>query len=143
MHSRILSSLVLLALTLVLGCADDDGGNAADRAGVGAICRTMDDCLQPEPPCDGGPGCFVQQCLTQFTGGYCGIQNCTDNADCPDGSACVAHDDGQQYCFRLCNDKSECNRNRDPASESNCSSSVDFVDATTEGKACVPPSSGP
>ena len=143
MTTRILSIALLLGFASLVGCGDDDEGNDADRAGVGAMCQVMDDCQQPDPPCDGGPGCFPQQCLTQFTGGYCGIQNCTSNAECPDGSACVAHDDGNNYCFRLCNDKPECNLHRDAANESNCSSSVDFVDPTTQGKACVPPSSGP
>lgn len=134
-------SSTLLLLTLLLGCGDDDPTDA-DRVGVGAMCAVMDDCLQPDPPCDAGPGCFPQQCLTQFAGGYCGIEACTSNAECPDGSACVAHDDGHNYCFRRCTDKAECNVNRDADHESNCSSNVTFVEPTS-GKACVPPSSGP
>jgi len=139
--TRLLAITFSLALMSLAACGDDDE-NAADRVGVGAMCTIMSDCLQPDPPCDGGVGCFPQQCLTQFTGGYCGIQNCTGNVDCPEGSACVHHDDGINYCFRRCNDKAECNVNRDSSNESNCSSSVTFVEATS-GKACVPPSSGP
>jgi hypothetical protein len=68
---------------------------------------------------------------------------CTLDTDCPAGAACVMHDDGVNYCFRLCADKPECNRHRSLDNEANCSSSITFIDpARTEGKACVPPSSG-
>ena len=120
----------------MLGCGDDDGDeNEADEVGVGAQCETSADCLQPED--DAG---MPQECLTQFKGGYCGIEDCASNEDCPEGSACVDHDDGQEYCFRTCNEKSECNVNRSEDVESNCSSNIEFVDDTTTGKACVPPS---
>lgn len=133
----------LLGLFVLLGCDSGDGGSGvpADQLGVGAQCTSSDQCLQPDPPCDAAvTGCFVQACLTQFKGGYCGIAECTSNAMCPEGSACVAHDDGHNYCFRLCDTKSDCNVNRDAANESNCSSSITFVEAATTGKACVPPS---
>jgi hypothetical protein len=81
-----------------------------------------------------------QTCLA-FKGGYCGVRDCTGDADCPQGSACVAHDDGVNYCFLICNDKPQCNRYRPVTDEANCSSSVDFVDNTSTIKACVPPSS--
>jgi hypothetical protein len=85
-----------------------------------------------------------QRCLTQFKGGYCGLQNCTSHAACPEGSACVVHEDGDRYCFRSCIDKAECNVNRTPDNESNCSSSVTYVDGDKSlGKACVPPSGNP
>jgi len=87
----------------------------------------------------------VLECLTQFTGGYCGLEGCEGDADCPEGSACVTHDDGggdANYCFRLCQDKSECNRNRDEENEANCSANITFVDEPQDRKACVPPSSG-
>ena len=78
--------------------------------------------------------------MTQFRGGYCGKVGCTDNLDCPEASACMAHDDGKNYCFRVCKDKVECNENRSVELESNCSSNITFVDKEIEGKACVPPS---
>jgi hypothetical protein len=65
---------------------------------------------------------------------------CTHDADCPDKSACIMHTDGINYCFRTCVDKPDCNANRDVDNESNCSSSVTFVDGTMGRKACVPPS---
>jgi hypothetical protein len=43
------------------------------------------------------------------------------------------------YCFRACVDKAECNANRGPEVESNCSSNITRVDGG-ETKACVPPS---
>ena len=53
----------------------------------------------------------------------------------------IQHDDGMNYCFRTCVDKPDCNENRDAENESNCSSSVTFVDGANGRKACVPPSS--
>jgi hypothetical protein len=114
-----------LAALAVLGACGSD----ADDLGVGAQCTTNDDCNQ-----DDG----AQTCLA-FKGGYCGLQGCTADADCPEASACVAQG-GVNYCFRICVDKPDCNANRDPANEANCSSSVDFVEAKTGVKACVPPS---
>ncbi len=120
----------------ICGCDnDDDSGTEADQEGVGAQCAADDDCLQPEDDTD-----LTQECLTQFKGGYCGIENCTSNEDCPEGSACVIHDDGVNYCFRQCLNKSECNINRSLDVEANCSANITFVDSGTNTKACVPPS---
>ena len=126
-----------LGASFALGCGDDDDGAEAERLGVGAQCTSDDDCLQSEV--DGG---LSESCLTQFKGGYCGIEDCTSASDCPQGSDCVAHDDGNNYCFRICADKPECNRYRDPENESNCSSSVDYAGTPKDAsaKACVPPS---
>jgi hypothetical protein len=116
---------IVLALMLVaLGCGSD-----ADDLGVGAECAVNDDC-----DVAGGQACLG------FKGGYCGIEGCDSNDDCPEFSGCVAHTDGTNYCFRLCADKIDCNENRSFENESNCSSSVDFVDPDTNAKACVPPS---
>lgn len=117
-----------LFLSLVLGC----GGNPADRAGIGAQCSTKADCFESN-----------QSCLTDFRGGYCGAVDCLIDTDCPHGAGCVTHDDGQNYCFRLCADKVDCNANRSAANEANCVGSIQFADpGRTAGKACVPPSSG-
>ncbi len=105
-----------------LACGDD-----ADELGVGAECSTNDDCAEE------------QACLS-FKGGYCGISGCSGDADCPDNSACVSHDDGKNYCFRTCANKTECNENRSADNEANCSSSITFVDNKKSTKACVPPS---
>ena len=123
-----------------LACGDDDNGGGyrteADLFRVGGACRADADCPQPED------GSFVQECLTEFTGGYCGLSDCTTNEDCPGGSACVRHDNRQTYCFRQCVDKAECNANRSADVASNCSSNIEFTDSRTTSKACVPPSSG-
>lgn len=122
--------LLLLTLTfcttavVTLACG---AGTEADELGVGAECGGESDCLED------------QACLQQFKGGYCGIEGCQLDDDCPEGSACVAHSDGANYCFRSCTDKSECNLNRSPDNESNCSANIDFTDMGS-GKACVPPS---
>ena len=124
----------IFILVLLAGC----NGTDADRVGVGAECTATADC--PIVECDVEP-CPELVCLTQFTGGYCGLSGCLSDADCPVGSACVMHDDGVNYCFRLCDDKPECNYNRSPAVESNCVGSITFVGGGG-GKACEPPSSG-
>lgn len=132
--------LLLLALCALLagaGCGDDDG--TADQVGIAATCEVDDDCRDLELA-DGG---VVQlQCLTQFKGGYCGVPDCTSSAECPIDSICVTHDDGRNYCFRVCDDKPECNVNRPVDDEANCSSSFDWaVPAEDAGeKACIPPS---
>jgi len=108
------------------------GGSEADRLGIGAQCTNNDECDDTT----------MQTCLTQFKGGYCGLQNCAHDTDCVEDSACIAHTDGQNYCFRICVDKPDCNANRDLENEANCSSSATFVDGTNGRKACIPPSSG-
>ena len=124
-----ITTALLLVFGLAAGGCDDD--TEADRLGVGAQCVASE--------CDEE---LELVCLTQFKGGYCGLEDCTADLDCPEGSACVAHTDGVNYCFRICLDKPECNRNRDVENESNCSSNVVFVEGKTGVKACVPPSSG-
>ncbi len=117
----------------LLGCGDDS--TEADRIGVGAQCTASAQCESPDEGIE-------LECLTQFTGGYCGLKDCTGDVDCPEASACVTHDDGVNYCFRLCVDKPDCNRNRSLENEANCVGSgvVDFVDPPNERKVCVPPS---
>ena len=121
----------LTALLLAGGCGDDDPEpqlSAAQVHGVGAACTRDADCTE-----------IGQSCLN-FKGGYCGITDCTEATGCPQGSACVRHDDGASYCFRLCADKPECNLYRSVDNQANCSANVDYVDTTVTAKACVPPS---
>jgi hypothetical protein len=119
------AALMVFSTLLVsaVGCGDDE----ADDLGVGAQCGGDADCLEG------------QTCLA-FKGGYCGLQGCGSSDQCPVGSACVAHTDGVNYCFRICIDKAECNANRGLDFEANCSSNIDFVDGKKGSKACVPPS---
>lgn len=121
---RLARLLEVMTAVLLLSCG---GGTEADRKGVGAQCVMPDDCLTG------------QQCLA-FKGGYCGIQGCTADKDCPSGSSCVRHSDGVNYCFRTCLEKTECNRNRSVENEANCSASVTFVEGSKDRKACLPPS---
>lgn len=118
-----------IALLLVASCGDD--GTEADRLGIGA------ECLGSDRMCDEETG---QVCLSQFKGGYCGLEGCDSDDDCPDASACILHEDNRTYCFRICADKVECNENRSVDNESNCSSNVNFVDGAQGRKACTPPS---
>ncbi len=118
---------LLLAAFFMTGC-DDDQGSDAIRLGVGAECNVNAECATEGT-----------ECLTQFRGGYCGLSPCDANQDCPSGSLCVVHDDGAHYCFLSCVTKSDCNGSRSIENESNCTSSVVFVEPT-ESRACVPPS---
>jgi hypothetical protein len=77
-------------------------------------------------------------CLTMFKGGYCGLQGCVQDMDCPSGAACVS-EGGANVCFRECIDKPECNAHRSLANEANCVGSAAHVGAST-AKVCVPPS---
>jgi hypothetical protein len=122
------------------GCVDGggDGGTEADKLGVGAACVADEECdekgaLGP----DGEP--IVLACLQDYKGGYCGLKGCSANDECPESSVCVSMEDGENYCFRRCLDKAECNANRPEEVWANCSSNVTFVEEDTEGKACVPP----
>ena len=120
----------LLATVAIVGFGSC--GSPAEQAGIGRECAADDDCNEGDRD--------DNQCLA-FKGGYCGLEDCANDEDCPDGSACVTHDDGENYCFLLCRDKPECNGGRSAENESNCSSSVTFIDAQEDGvKACVPPS---
>ncbi|MDX2091385.1 MAG: hypothetical protein SFX73_26230 [Kofleriaceae bacterium] len=122
MRSFLRTSLIL---ALVASCGGDD----ADALGVGAQCTSSDDC-------DDGS---TQMCLP-FKGGYCGLTGCAHDTDCPADAACIAHDDGVNYCFRTCATKADCNANRDAENEANCSSTAVFVDGDAGRKACTPPS---
>jgi hypothetical protein len=121
---------VALMTTVALAISSCGGdGTEADRAGVGAACSKAEDCPKE-----------ANQCLA-FKGGYCGLEGCQKDQDCPSGSACVAHTDQKAYCFLICVEKIDCNRNRPAEIESNCSSNVTFVSGNKGIKACVPPSS--
>ena len=113
--------------------------NTAPR--IASTCVVDEDCRSVTNP-DGGT--IQLRCLTQFTAGYCGLPDCVSSADCPLNSICVAHEDGNNYCFRVCDDKPECNTNRAPDVEANCSSSFDWATPSDDRgeKACIPPSSG-
>jgi hypothetical protein len=118
-----------LATAGALSCG---GGNDSDRIGIAAECAKDADCPKV--------GDLQLTCLTAFKGGYCGLQGCTKDEECPTGAACIAQG-GANYCFRTCVDKPECNVNRTVDNEANCVGSVTHVGAST-AKACVPPSSG-
>ena len=117
----------LAAASLLLGTAACGDETEAQRKGVGAECTTDEDCAETAPTC------------LDFKGGYCGVDACTADSECPSGSACVAHTDGVNYCFLICDTKADCNVNRSVDNEANCASNVTWVETRTD-KACVPPS---
>ncbi len=131
-------TVLILALLSTVGCGDDDDDDASEAQllGVGADCMASADCPVVR---DANDQEVMLECLV-FKGGYCGLTGCADDLDCPQGSACVAHDDGNNYCFLVCTDKPQCNWGRPVDAESNCSSNITFTDQQSGGlKACVPP----
>ncbi|MDH5718986.1 MAG: hypothetical protein OEZ13_00040 [Spirochaetia bacterium] len=121
-----------LFLSVNCGSGLCTGGDEAAALGIGGSCAVNEDCQ----------GCYDSSeisCLTNFKGGYCGVVNCTSDADCPESSICVTHDDNINYCFLICSSKEECNVYRGADEEANCSSSINPV-GNTNYKACVPPS---
>jgi hypothetical protein len=130
--SRLGFVFAALLMSVLVACGDDEGEglSPAQQHGVGAACTEDARCYIND---------MALKCLP-FKGGYCGLEGCQGDADCPLGSACVAHDDGVNYCFLICADKPECNYTRSIENESNCSSNIDFVDGKQGSKACVPPS---
>lgn len=130
--------LSLLTSLLALACRVDDDALEVDRLEVGASCQDDRHCTDRAGDAADG---YDLRCFTSFAGGHCGISRCSGD-DCPAGSGCVPHDDGQNYCFRLCDEDSECNqyRNADVA-PARCSSSVSFLDSEdrSDRSACVPP----
>lgn len=138
MKTRSATAIAGIVILSALGCS---GGNEADRIGIASECGNDDDCPLVKIASED----VHLMCLTQFTAGYCAIEGCQRASDCPEGATCVAHDDGKEYCFRECSNKSECNANRSPDGEANCSANFDFKDPGDEVsglKACIPPSSG-
>ena len=120
---------ILYAFVVILcGCGSNE--SQANRLGVGADCTVSSDCNTPG-----------QVCLTEFKGGYCGVSACLHDADCPQGSACVT-DNQTNYCFLICAQKTDCNLHRTAADESDCTSSLTFVDGDMNRKVCRPPDSG-
>ncbi len=135
----------LLALTAALtlfACADDE--ETADDIGIAWTCQATEDCPVLESEDEEDTGDIQLECLLDYTGGYCVLPDCSSNADCPEDGVCVTHTDGNNYCFRGCQEKVECNENRPKESEANCSSDFVFADEADEGssKACIPSSAG-
>jgi hypothetical protein len=126
---RLASVAVFVAVPAVWSCG---GGSESDRVGIAAECTKDDDCPKVDD--------LQLTCLTLFKGGYCGLQGCTQDKDCPLGAACVL-EGGASYCFRECIEKPECNRNRSAENEANCVGSASHL-GISMSKVCVPPSSG-
>lgn len=130
-----------LFIIALMACGNS---NTADELGVAAECATTEDCPVIEWGADSGDEETQLECLTQFAGGYCGLSPCQGGGDCPEGSICVAHTDGENYCFRACEDKPECNENRTADNEANCSANFAWANPDDDNgeRACIPPSSG-
>jgi len=152
---RLRFACLLVSLPLTSGCflfgfeLMDEGPDAGtDPAGMtphttcdlpaciqsmGAECSNDADCFQSET--------VDYRCLTQFEGGYCGIENCGSSDDCPRGFGCVELSDRRTYCLELCVARTDCNSNRTEISALENCSGVEHIDddKAIQGKACVPP----
>lgn len=124
-----LCALTAFCLLGAVGCGDE--GSEADKQLIGGECTQAEDCD------DGDPDTPELECILDFKGGYCGRKGCTASSECPEGSLCADLGTGY-YCFLVCIDKGECNRNRTIENESNCSSNIDPVEGGEE-KLCIPP----
>lgn len=141
---RMIKLRYLLVVSLfafgLAACGDGSGETLADELGVASECEQFSDC--PVVLLEGEV--MQLSCLREYKGGYCGIADCGADRECPEGSICVAHTDGENYCFRACDHKSECNANRSPESEANCSANFEWAEPSEDDgrKACIPSSSG-
>ncbi len=117
----------MMPLALCMSCGEND----ANEQLIGGECAVVDDCD------DGDDDTPALECLTNFKGGYCGRAACVASEDCPDGSLCAVLE-GANYCFLVCTDKVQCNKNRGVENESNCSANISSVEGGEE-KLCIPP----
>lgn len=113
----------LLGLSLLVATSIACGG--APKLEVGAPCTKSAECNSENK----------LTCLSNFVGGYCGVEGCTSNSGCPAGSICISHNNGKKYCFKACKEKDECSSN------ASCTGNVIFVDGAQGDKACVPTNS--
>ena len=87
--------------------------------------------------CSGDADCATGlSCATGFQGGYCTVQGCTINTDCPANSVCVARD-GVNYCMRSCTADNDCGFCRPLGMRLTCTADVTDVMGMTGG-ACAP-----
>jgi hypothetical protein len=123
--------LFAFVIVVVAMCRCGSDQNEANRRGVGSECSPTALCSETG-----------QVCLMDFKGGYCGVSPCLHDTECPAGSACVTDDNQTNYCFLVCAAKTDCNLHRSLDNESDCTSSLTFVDGTMGRKVCRPPLSG-
>lgn len=131
-------AIPLLAGLLASACNADDDRSEAERVGLGGGCQVDANCTQRAG--DAAEG-YDLTCFVDFDGGLCGIDQCDSGADCPEGSACVLHDNGQNHCFRLCSSDDECNVNRNADVPASCTTNAQFLqNEGVEGDSvCIPP----
>jgi hypothetical protein len=114
-------------------CRSSGGGANNRKVCVPGNCDVGEDCVD-DTDCATG-----LTCVTGFTGGYCTEAGCTVNADCPTGSVCVDRGD-ENYCMKTCTVDSECSFCRAYSVAATCNADQTYVESTTTGSVCVPPS---
>ena len=129
----------VMLLGAVAGCGGDDS-TEADRIGVGAEC-TVDSSADPPSTCPVVEMDIQLDCLTQFKGGYCGLEGCTGDVTARRGRPASPMTTARTTASEFVR-TSRIATNRSVENESNCVGSITFVDDRNERKACEPPSSG-
>ena len=127
----------MAVFAIVMTACGDNVVLETDELGIGAKCSTETDCsprLQAWTSSK-GRGQFPV-CLLEFEGGYCSASPCDRDADCPDGSACIRRDAHRFHCLRTCFDNADCNANREPENEAECSPNA--TPAPMGRKVCLP-----
>lgn len=132
-------ALAVVASSLGLACSDDDPTpTEAEQLELGAHCMNDAQC---DLRAEGVDSEFRPICLDGFEGGSCGLLRCGMHDECPEGSACIGHDDGFNYCFALCDETADCNRHRADDVAAVCMEGMRSIGPDL-GTVCVPPMSG-
>src|SRR5262245_9543481 len=85
-------SLISISISFLVSCGDITAGPSSTS--VGAACTADNQCQQQ---------CLVDD--SRFPGGMCTVP-CQRDADCPGGSACIAHNGG--VCVVTCHGDADC-----------------------------------
>lgn len=105
--------IVALALPALSACSNQDARDPADippKELVQSGCNTDDDC----------PG---GRCVAGVGEGLC-TANCTEQADCPDGTVCADTEATGGVCLLTCDAAAECTEHLGP--EYNCDTETDL-----------------
>ncbi len=84
----------------------NNNGPGGSDAPVGAACKSDSSCDDKNAECltEESVGGFL---MIEFPEGYCAVQGCEEDDDCPDGSGCF-NAIGLQYCLQTCDSDRDC-----------------------------------
>ena len=64
---------IAIIILIIAACSDDKPNTAVDKIGIGGECVESADCITD-----------TLTCLVEFKNGYCGLQGCAKNEECPE-----------------------------------------------------------